>query len=401
MGLGRASEYLDGWVKDTTRNVSFPTEVVIGPSNLRPLPVPFGALSAPLEENCIKAFENPEIYYIKILKTQGFSTRQRLDAALAYGDWLDFKGLSSSAEEAYDWALDIAMGALPLGVNNVVDTKTGVINDAADYISSNVLLATTRLAIHHAKNNNLATALPIFLSIVRATRKLPRSIEKISDPPLPSTLFSRIMSYIPTTPDYPLPSLTGNECQTRIPYATCEEAAIMVHIGEILFASSKPTPVGQKSLSLRHNKKTQSKSSGLSWTRDAVDLAESTLIDTPIKDREARKKCAECLEVGIDNWSNMVSKMLKDEQAHFASKAEDSSNSSHKNDANSSWTFLWRNNPLAKKLDDEEEEVSRQWEQEAELVAERTAKVRRIIREEGVALEEGERNGGLWGILFG
>ncbi len=52
MMTARASEHLDGWVVDKTRKIVFPPDVVRGPSNPNPKPIPAGASSAPLEENC-------------------------------------------------------------------------------------------------------------------------------------------------------------------------------------------------------------------------------------------------------------------------------------------------------------------------------------------------------------
>lgn len=341
MGAARAAEHLDGWVRDTTRNIAFPGDVVIGPSNPRSKPVPLGAKSAPREENCVAAFEPPETYYMKILTTQGFTTRQRLNAALAYADWLDFKGLHSSAEEMYDWGLDIATGALPTGVNDVVDSKTGIINEKTTFVSSNVLLASTSLAIHYARNSNLNTALPILLSVLRARRSLvpgsqrlqPHTIASPSqhDETEPSTfqiivsLFRSLM--IP--PPYPSPSPTGDERATRTPAAVCEEAGLMTYIGEILFAS--PSTPSQKSSffsSSQNTRQARAQQSGLSWTRDAVDLAEKTLqgvLDksvTQLDAHEAKKRCSECLEVGMGNWAKMVDRMVKVEQEEHARRSK-------------------------------------------------------------------------------
>lgn len=332
IGAAKASENRDGWVCDTTRNMAFPPEVVIGPSNPRPKPVPYGAASAPLEENCVPAFEPAETYYMKILTTHGFNTRQRLDAALAYADWLNFKGLSSTAEEMYDWGLDIAMGALPVGVNNVVDIKSGVIDQRAAYISSNVLLATTSLAFHHARNNNLAAALPIYLSLLRARRQLPAlsSQAEAGSNLHEGSSFAQVFSFIRSmivTPPYPPAPPTGDEIPLRTPAATCEEAGVMAHVGEILFASSSAsssakasstTLGGSLASSTPAAAQLKSQDSGLSWTRDAVDLAEATLTSADKDDEETRDKCSECLAVGMENWSKMVSKLLKDERQAMA-----------------------------------------------------------------------------------
>ena len=344
MGAAKAAENRDGWVCDTTRNIAFPPEVVIGPSNPRPKPVPYGAKSPPLEENCVPAFEPAQTYYMKILTTHGFSARQRLEAALAYADWLDFKGLSATAEEMYDWGVDIAMGALPEGINNVIDIKTGVINSDATYISLNVLLATTSLAFHHARNNNLAAALPIFLSVLRARRRLPAPISpspvdhKSRNASTVSRFFDFARSLI-TAPSYPLAPPTGDEFPFRTPLAMCEEAGIMSHIGEILFASGSASSVAKApsktAIASSIPSKTtagdlQNRQSGLSWTRDAVDVAEATLASANKDDEETRDKCSECLAVGMDNWSVMVAKMLKDERQ-----------AKHLSQQNVSGSWLW------------------------------------------------------------
>lgn len=339
VGCAKAAENRDGWVRDTTRNVAFPAEVVIGPSNPRPKPVPFGAKSAPLEENCVPAFESAETFYMRILTTHGFSTRQRLDAALAYADWLDFKGLSSTAEDMYDWGLDIAMGALPEGINNVIDINTGVIDSKATHITSNVLLATTSLAYHHARNNSLAAALPIFLSVLRARRQLPTSAfqgDLESKPRNDSTFgaFISMMKSLIMAPEYPPMPPTGDEIASRTPAALCEEAGAMAHIGEILFASSSAsslasspsyTSVGSLIPSTSTASQLKSQQSGLSWTREAVDLAESILVSADGRDEEARDKCSECLAVGMDNWLTMVSKLQKDERRATPQSAEKAS----------------------------------------------------------------------------
>ena len=377
IGAAKASENRDGWVSDTTRNIAFPPEVVIGPSNPRPKPITYGTPSAPLEVNCIPAFEPAEVYYMKILTTQGFNTRQRLDAALAYADWLDFKGLSSTAQEMYDWGLDIAMGGLPVGAKNVIDIQSGVIDDSATYITSNVLLATTSLASYHARNNDLAAALPIYLSVLRARRQLPtlssqhgqRSTSRQDSST--AGVLSFLRSLI-TTPPHPPPPPTGDEIASRTPGAACEEAGVMAHIGEILFASSLASPTAETSYnslraslvpsrSLADHLKTQQ--SGLSWTRDAVDLAEATLISANKDDEWTRDKCSECLAVGMNNWSTMVANLLKDEQQ---AKTE------RQLKACSRW--LWGNSTTV--------EDEGKWERESQVVDARLENVRRLLTRE-------------------
>ncbi|KAL6713578.1 hypothetical protein ACLMJK_009043 [Lecanora helva] len=373
MGGAKAAENRDGWVRDTTTNICFPPEVVIGPSNPRPKPVPFGAKDPPHEKDCVPVFEPADVCYMKILTTHGFSSRQRLEAALAYADWLDFKGLPSTAEDMCDWGLDIAMGAIPEGTNNVVDVQTGVIDSKATHVSSNILLATTSLAVHHARNENLAAALPIFLSILRARRQLSppkenvKSDSKAEDQSSMYAVLSLVKSML-VTPPYPPAPPTGDEIPERTSAAVCEEAGLMSHIGEILFASSsaspssspltpKPPPITTNQLKAQQD--------GLSWTREAVDLAEATMASAQKDDAEAREKCSECLAVGMENWSTMVSKMLNEERR--AAKSEPTVQKK-----TGSW--FWG---ASSHMDGEA-----RWERESKLVDERLARVQRLLNNE-------------------
>ncbi|KAL8853444.1 MAG: hypothetical protein Q9221_001761 [Calogaya cf. arnoldii] len=382
MGAARAAEHLDEEVRDATRNITFPKEYMIGPSNPRPKPVPHGAASPPLEENCVPASESPQVFYTKILTSTGFSTRQRLDAALAYADWLEFKGMHETAEEMYDWGLDIAMGALPVGVNNVVDTQTGIISNDATYVSNNLLKATTALAIHHARNANLAAALPIFLSVLRAKKQL--SLPPIPDAPKPEpTSMEWIKSMaksILITPSYPPPPPSGDEAPIRTPKAVCEEAAVMAHVGEILFASSKDDskpPLKE----LKSRTTSQKQKSGLSWTRDAVDVSESTLTSMDEADLDGRETCAECIRTGIDNWSAMVRKMLRDQQRVVSTKDDK---------AGSGRGWFWG----GKSTEEAEEDESR-WERELQLVNERMDKVQRLLEHEEASRKQRKPGGWL------
>ena len=375
IGAAKASENRDGWVSDTTRNLVFPPQVIIGPSNPRPKPVAYGTPSAPLEENCVPAFEPAETHYTKILTTQGFDTGQRLNAALAYADWLHFKGLSSMAEEMYRWGLGIAIGALPVGLNDdVADLKSGVIDQKAAHVSSNLLLATTSLASHHARNDNLAAALPIYLSVLRARRQLPAfSLQNETESTLREDFsIAQVLSFFRSmiiSPAYPPAPPTGNEIPSRTPAEICEEAGVMAHIGEILFASSFASSSAKassgavrESLISSRSALDQSKSqqSGLSWTRDAVDLAEATLTSAGKDDQETREKCCECLAVGIGNWSTMVAKLLKKEQQLRTGKQLK---------ANGSW-FRGKSASTGDEA---------RWERESQAVDERLNNIRKLL----------------------
>jgi hypothetical protein len=310
MGAARAAEHLDGCVRDKTRCIAFPANVVIGPSNPNPRPVPPGAASAPREEDCEPAFEAPEIYYMRILTTNGFTEKQRVDAALAYGAWLDFKKTPGTALEMYKWAFDIATSS-PFSPKAIVNTATGILDPTAGLPSSNILSVTTALAVHHAVNSNLLHALPIFISILRARKSLP-------DPP--ATMFSTlkpddentsflksIMSLIRSAmvpPPYPPPPEDGTTPPSRNPKERCEEAGIMTYIGEILYASRQTKT---------------SREDGLAWTREAVDVAEEQLRGKGV-DKDGKKTCKQCLEVGLGNWMTMVAQMAREEKEAAAQK---------------------------------------------------------------------------------
>lgn len=422
MGAARAAEHLDGWVKDTTRNISCPANMVIGPSNPRPKPVPFGAEEAPLEKNCIPAFGSPESFYTKILTTQGFSTRQRLDAALAYADWLDFKGLPESAEAMYDWGLDIAMGALPVEAHSVIDIKSGILKPGSNYISSNLLLATTSLAIHHARNKNFAAAFPILLSILRATRQLPSPPPKHlptpfeNNSPDDSGLWSDIKRLLTDTP-YPAAPPTGDEPQLRTPLAACEEAGVMAHIGEIVFASASSATNPASSMT-NNTASQQNLHAGISWTRDAVDIAESTVLGPARQDGEARKKCVECIKAGMDNWETMVATMIRNAVPQEQPDKSPPLHTQNKppGDDGASWNIwasisqLWGSSPAsggssAVVGETENAAAHARWQREAALVQEKRTKLRRMLRVEG--LSDGEEDGAGagnygpgWGLLF-
>ncbi|KAJ6009696.1 hypothetical protein N7499_004906 [Penicillium canescens] len=302
MGAAKAAENLDGWLTDRKQRISAPAEYVVGPSNPRPKPMPVGQKKVPHEEDCEQASPSPESFYMKVLTTRGFDTRQKLDAALAYADWLDFKGLGQTAGDMYTWALDIATGGLEGDVNKVVDMKNGVLKNSkgGDLPSENLLRVSTALAVHNARQGNLPMALSLFTSVLQARRNLPLS-EDFSLPSFPSphkntndiftSLFKSIKNVlVPVTYPEPLPS--GDKPPQRTSASACEEAGLMTYIGEILYAFSN-------------------KELGLAWTRDAVDMAESTMLDLGNSDnRDARTRCAQCVKVGLENWKTMVSSLV-------------------------------------------------------------------------------------------
>ena len=300
MGAARAAENLEGHVLDKKRNLTFPKDVVVGPSNPRPKPMPYGHKEAPKEEDCEDAYASPQVFYMKILTTEGFTTKQRLDAALAYADWLDFKGLRDTAGSMYDWALDIAKSGLAAPADFVVDGKTGVINaEATKHVTDNLLRASTALAVHHASAGNVQAALPIFLSVLRARKDLPaeaitsESFEKKSKPKDETGLwpyYYAILDWLTEAPYPPRPA-DGNQRPFHTLKEACEEIGLMTYIGEILYATS-------------------SEEKGLSWTRDAVDAAEAGMwVMQEEEKNDGREKCQQCLRTGLDNWKKMARRM--------------------------------------------------------------------------------------------
>ncbi|KAK2629801.1 hypothetical protein QTJ16_000621 [Diplocarpon rosae] len=311
MGAARAAEHLDGYVRDKVRNIAFPANVVVGPSNPNPRPVSPFSKSPPREEECEKAFEPPEVYYVRILTTQGFTEKQRIDAALAYGVWLDYKKASEAALEMHKWAVDIA-NASSQASKAAIDPATGVIRADSGVPSANTLSVATALGVHHAVNTNLSLALPIFLSVLRARRSLPEvpvtmqltSSPDVEDKSLFNIIKITIQSII-TPPEYPPPPDDGTTPPLRTPKERCEEAGIMAYIGEILYASKKTR---------------SSREDGLAWTREAVDLAEEELRRNTA-DKDGQKKCKECLEVALGNWMAMVERMASDEKEKKSSSS--------------------------------------------------------------------------------
>lgn len=303
--MAEAAEYLDGWVLDVPRDKMFAPQFMIGPSNPYPKPMDFRIGKkeiAPKEEDCVKACEDADVFYMKILTTVGFTPKQRVDAALRYAEFLDYKKRPDRALEICEWALDIATEDCP---EPVVDRATGVILPKAGPPSANVIAATTRLAVQRMKTQDHAAALPMFLSLLRARKSLPEA-PKIM-PPIPEPEVSMVTKAINfynfyTTPfKYPPPPPDGTAPPQRDPKEICEEAGIMAYIGEILYAA-KATKT--------------SKEDGLAWTREAVDISEEMLRIQGIN-METKKVCSDCLEVGLGNWSQMVARMaeLEREQA--------------------------------------------------------------------------------------
>ncbi|KFY21773.1 hypothetical protein V493_07123 [Pseudogymnoascus sp. VKM F-4281 (FW-2241)] len=295
LGAARAAEFLDSCVRDKNRDLVFPKIAVIGPSNPNPRPLPPGRPSPPHEDDCEPAFLPPETFYMRILTTNGFTEAQRLSAALAYASWLDYKGTPEAAAEMYKWGLDIAKSGIA-EPEAVVDPVTYTIKPTAVAPSRNVLRATTAMGEHKARNKDLAGALPIFLSVLRARRALPPAPPKEVEGGggLMKHAVDLVRFWL-VPPEFTPPPPDGNLPPVRGPEEKCEEAALMAWIGEMMYASASDIA---------------GKESGLAWTRESVDVAEEELRAGVKEDR----KCRQCLQTGLDNWGQMVGKLAKEEK---------------------------------------------------------------------------------------
>lgn len=318
MGTAKVAEHMDGLCKRKGEKLSgqiYKWENIPGPENPRPVPPAWdknGAhLSVPQIQEVEPAMADPETYYLRVLTTKGFSNRQRLDTALAYADWCDFKGLRDTAAHVFDWAIDIAAGGLPEGSNHVVDIQTGIINPGKEsQVTENLLKASTALGVWHARHGEVKEALPIFLSVLRARKALPPAPPEVlggyalkmsQKGPANQTATDVLTGYVNglmnffTEQDHTLVKSSGDERLFHSLKDVCEEVGLMTYIGEILFATSA-----------------REREKGLSWTRDSVDAAEAVLWfmdEQQGQDAESRARCKECLETGLANWQQMAKQM--------------------------------------------------------------------------------------------
>ncbi|KAI0531593.1 hypothetical protein GGR58DRAFT_493140 [Xylaria digitata] len=360
----KAAEQLDDHVVDTTRHLVFPTSTVIGPSNPNPRPIPFGSEKAPLEENCERAYEEPETFYMRILTTRGFSSRQKMDAALAYASWLDFKNVPEAAMRMYDWALSLASENVP-APDIPYNRESYVLSDTARAPSTNILDALTALAAHKARNEDTSTALPIFLSILRARRSLPEpsakaastsslsyspEVSKPSDSPWTIHNILHTVKRFTAPPAYPAAPPSGETPPTRDAKERCEEAALNLYIGEIIYAG-------------------KAREDGLAWTREGVDLAEEQLhkLTPHHTDAAAKNTCRECLSSGLSNWAKMVARLAREEREK---EAQNSNNTSTSNI--STWFSLWG-------AGRGERDTPGRWAAEEAVVKERTRRAQEVL----------------------
>ncbi|KAI1379729.1 hypothetical protein F4677DRAFT_292444 [Hypoxylon crocopeplum] len=376
MLCAKAAEHLDDQVVDKTRHLVFPANQVIGPSNPTPKPISHGSPSAPHEKDCERAYEVPDNFYNKILATRGFTPKQKMDAALEYASWLEFKGLPDDSGLMYEWALALA-AETSLPAPPPYDAQSFVLQDTTTrQPSTNLLTTLTAIATHKARNGDVATALPILISILRARRSLPHpqsTSKPIFDEPEELRASSSPWSFENVTgvakrlmspPAYPAPPADGSSPPVRNAKELCEEAGLNLYIGEIIYASS---PSG------RNNRE-----DGLAWTREAVDLAEEQLHKLRNGDNsgggresniaEAKKTCSECLTSGLENWRVMVARLAREERER--EKAD-----SAKAGAAGGWLAgLWGESKV--------ESTGGRWAAEENVVRERTRRAQEMLEED-------------------
>lgn len=295
MGMARASERLEGWVSDKWKWNAWSPEFIESPSNPRPRATPPGMPPPPTKEDQIAIADPPESFYLRVLTSKGFTTHQRVSAALAYADWLSFKKLNDSAEEMYRWALDIAIAGLPIpDTESVINPETAVLTASApkDAITPNLVYAATNMATLYASTGRITSALPIFISVLRARLAAEPGPVSLPEPQKDSSFIGTVLSLL-KEPSYPPLPPTGDEPLRRREEDRCEEAALKNYIGEILFATAGSSSSQQKQ--------------GLDWVRDGVSTAKiAQSLDVIQKDRERKKKCETCEEVGLESWGKIM-----------------------------------------------------------------------------------------------
>ncbi|KAJ2905974.1 hypothetical protein MKZ38_003457 [Zalerion maritima] len=370
MLTAKAAEHVEGWVLDRKQRTFFSPQVVLGPSNPNPKPMPRSIYKQPLEEDCeTGVLPEPSMLYEKILNTVGFTAREKVDAAMQYAAFLEYKGLPSDAMEALQRALKLTDKASSTSYKFQIpyDSDTLVIPEPATP-SANHLTVLTAMATLTARNGDLEKALPILVSILRARKQLPTSRKTLHYPERmnvekPDTLLTAQERFEKKfgPPPYPGRFPDGSSPPKRDAAERCEEAALNAYIGEIIFA-------------------TGSQESGLAWTREAVDVSEEqmhNIKESPspgvqgwIPDRKeqddssyrtnALKHCEECLRTGLVNWKGMVERMNQIQEEETEKKNEEQK---HK------W-ITWGARPA---------KVDGRWEAEIKVVEDRLKRAEKLF----------------------
>ena len=394
MTLAKAAEYVDGYVLDKKTEIVFPRDMVVGPSNPQPKPIPFGVSEQPREEDCeFDYFEAADTFYNRILTTKGFNPKEKMEAALRYASFLEFKDRSGAAASTLEWALDLANETCHSTTTNLpYDPKTLLVKNAANP-SANQLKVLTAIATYKARNGALDDALSMLVAILRSRAKLLPSRSALEMPRRKTTekpdsllsLWQRVQKSL-SPPPYPGRFPDGSDPPARDISELCEEAVINAYIGEIMFSKGS------------HHQ-------AVAWSRESVELSEEQLqklrdIPVPGSDsillmsRETRdaesyyrgtwNHCRQCLEVGLSNWQLMAKKMADAQIEEVARKKAEIEERQSKR----SWWYLWGTyEPVP--------EPDRRWEAELKVIDRRLQKVMRMLE------SATERDDGFLETLFG
>ncbi|EGO53533.1 hypothetical protein NEUTE1DRAFT_92908 [Neurospora tetrasperma FGSC 2508] len=374
MLYAKAAENVEKWVTDKTQNLTIPNDYVIGPSNPKPRPLPNENYRPPKEDDCVPTFESPNEIYMRILCTEGLTNRQRMEAGLAYATWLEFKQITGPANIILEDAVHLAASeqALLTGGHYPLDTKSYTLIDAAGHHpSSNLLQSLTALATFRARNGDVSSALPMLVSILQARKALPTSDpRRISPLPQKKQTWAGAVLALLKEPPYPDPPEDGTLPPLRDAKERCEEAALSLHIGEIMY-TAKPTTTNNNNTSATtaHSHREE----GLGWTREAVDIAEEQLRGLSNKQSAmaARLTCRECLAAGLENWTMMVSRLARDEKAK---KEELERNPGLDKQNKTSWWSFWGQG------EHKQEDLNR-WAAEEKVIAERQRRAADLLEE--------------------
>lgn len=306
LGMAKSAEMRDGYMTHNTNRISYAPQHIRSEANPFPVPLPPGAgdHETPDIADCKPTLEPAGFYYRRLLTTKGFTRQQRMQAGIAYGSWLDHQGDSDLADSMYRWSLHLAAEGLPEHhpANTIIDTKTGIIKPNAPYITPNIVSATSAFARHFTQTDRIPEALAIYVSILRARRHSPDAPPSRQYPPQAPDInllsldgWVKWITSLPHAPEFSPRPPTGDEAFERRRSDECEEAALELYVAEILFAR-----MGRRR-------------EGLAWTRTATEAVEERQKDKRLNEK-AKKTCEQCLHTGLQNWTNMVGQLAREQR---------------------------------------------------------------------------------------
>lgn len=310
MGYAAVAELRSDHLVRTTdkRSICYPPNTVRSEENPYPILVP-GVENPDISEMAL-CFEPADVQYIRILTTKGFSRQERLDTGIAYARWLDSIGNASLAEQMFRWSLNLAADgstsspststATSISSSTFIDLTTGILPSTTPFTTPNLLKTSRELASHLARHDKIPAALAIYLSVLRAQRASPEA-PALDQYPWHRTDYNlktpaswiKFALDLPFRGEFDMSPSKGDDPFERTQADKCDEAELMAYVGEILFAKG--------------GKRRQ----GVSWTREATELAQMGAADTRLAP-EARKVCNECLITGLENWKNMAGALARE-----------------------------------------------------------------------------------------